>query len=42
MFATQDQSDAAKWDSDGKTYYFSTSYLANIDRQVKTRGKGFS
>ena len=36
MFARHDQSDAAKWDSDGKTYYFSKSYLANIDRQVKT------
>lgn len=36
MFATQEQADAAKWESDGKTYYFSTRYLANIDRQVKT------
>lgn len=36
MFATVDQADVAKWESGGRTYYFSTKYLANIDRQVKT------
>ncbi|MFM8573918.1 MAG: DUF5722 domain-containing protein, partial [Pirellula sp.] len=36
MFASENQSDAVKWNSGGKTYYFSSSYLANIDRQVKT------
>lgn len=36
MFATQEQSDVAKWESSGRMYYFSNRYLANIDRQVKT------
>ena len=36
MFSTEDQPDAEKWESGGRTYYFSTRYLANIDRQVKT------
>jgi hypothetical protein len=36
MFSKQEQTDTAKWESDGRTYYFSNAYLANIDRQVKT------
>jgi hypothetical protein len=35
MYATESQPDASKWESGGKTYFFSTRYLANIDRQVK-------
>jgi len=36
MYATESQPDASKWESGGKTFFFSTRYLANIDRQVKT------
>ncbi len=36
MFASENQPDATKWESGDKTYFFSTRYLANIDRQVKT------
>ncbi|MFM8401259.1 MAG: DUF5722 domain-containing protein, partial [Pirellula sp.] len=36
MFAEKDHPSSAKWESNGKTYYFSTTYLAHIDHQVKT------